>query len=167
MLAGLAATVFIVLLFAFAPAWYYDAWVRDIYGPLVHGDPVVLVDYSHYTLPAVLLGGLLVPGLILYVQIQRRRAVPRERMLPVMKRFMAGLYLTLILLIPVPVIAGWITEQYVERQGYAHCGALFDLGVGKFSRGYVADPALCVVRWELDEALKQQGYVDALRRRRS
>ncbi|MEX0870793.1 MAG: hypothetical protein WDZ65_03185, partial [Aquisalimonadaceae bacterium] len=163
---NMLSAMLIAVLAAGAPFWVRDLFVRDIYGPLMYGDPVVRVNYAYYALPAVMLGGLLWPILVFVTQALRLFQVSRERMRPFVEWCVNGFYLALFLLLPVPMAAGWLTEQYVKQQGYEYCGKLFELGVATFSRGYVNDPRLCVSRFDLESSLERYGYTDALRRYR-
>ncbi|MEX0732773.1 MAG: hypothetical protein WED00_00735 [Aquisalimonadaceae bacterium] len=163
---SLLAAIAMAALAAGSPFWVHDLFVRDIYGPLIHGGPFIRVNYAYYALPAVLLAGILGSLMVIVVHIQRLRKVSRARVRPFVEWCVKGVYLGLILLLPVPMAAGWLTEQYVKQQGYEYCGKLFELGVATFSRGYVNDPRLCVSRFELESSLERYGYTDALRRYR-
>ncbi|MEX0732772.1 MAG: hypothetical protein WED00_00740 [Aquisalimonadaceae bacterium] len=144
----------------------YDMFVRDIYGPLHHGDPVVRVNYTYFAVPAMMLGSIFVLIMLVLAQIHRLLHVPLERIMPAAKWCMKGACLSLGLLFLLLLIGGRLTEQVVRSQGYSYCEELFELGVATFSRGYVNDPRMCVSRFELESSLERYGYTDALRRYR-
>jgi len=143
-----------------------DMFVRDIYGPLLHGDPFVRVNYSHFAVPALVFGGALVAILGTLLQVRRWLGAAIDPSPSFVRWCVKGMYLSVVLMFVLPAIGGPLTERYVKAEGYVYCGKLFELGVATYSRGYVNDPRVCVSPTALAATLERHGYSDAARRYR-
>lgn len=163
---ALFAFIAMIVLVVGFPFLARDMFVRDIYGPLLHSDPFVRVNYAHFAFPAVMLAGVIGVFLTGLGQAKHWLGISIEAFSPFIGWCIKGLWVCLTLMVMLPIAGGLVTERYVKAEGYVYCGKLFELGVATYSRGYLNDPRVCVSPTALAATLERYGYSDAARRYR-
>jgi len=123
--------------------------------PLRNQGPVIRVSYMWFSLGGMILGGLLTPVLIGLVLWFRFFRISESLFQWLMHRIFQGLFVGVILLLPVPMLVGKGVSVYVATQGYESCGALREFGFMHYAQTFVASPELCVPKNRLDAALRR------------